>query len=196
MIMRANPDDLDLSRVASKVIRSIGIKSGQSVLDFGCGSGIYAIPVARVVGNRGKVYALDKNREVLDNVMKSADSAGLDNIRKLDTPGGTQIALANDSVDVVLLFDVFHDYYFSSAGERQDLLVEIRRILKKGGILSVYPKHMETEAKAEIESAGFSLENQLTINLVHDKTDIERGRIMNFKKELAIDNRVGCEKLG
>jgi len=186
--MRASPDDLDLSRVASKVIRSVGVKAGQSVLDFGCGSGIYTIPVARVVGNRGKVYALDKDRKVQDNLMKSADSAGLANIRKLDTPGGTQIALANDSVDVVLLFDVFHCYYFSSAGERQDLLGEIRRILKKGGILSVYPKHMETEAKAEIESAGFSLENQLTINLVHDKTDIERGRIMNFKKELAIDN--------
>lgn len=186
--MRASPDDLDLSRVASKVIRSVGVKAGQSVLDFGCGSGIYTIPVARVVGNRGKVYALDKDRKVQDNLMKSADSAGLANIRKLDTPGGTQIALANDSVDVVLLFDVFHDYYFSSAGERQDLLGEIRRILKKGGILSVYPKHMETEAKAEIESAGFSLENQLTINLVHDKTDIERGQIMNFKKELAIDN--------
>jgi ubiquinone/menaquinone biosynthesis C-methylase UbiE len=196
MIMRANPDDLDLSRVASKVIRSIGIKSGQSVLDFGCGSGIYTIPVAGVVGNQGKVYALDKDRGVLDDLMKSADSAGLANIRRIDTRGGTKVALAGDFVDVVLLFDVFHGYYFSSLAERQDLLGEISRILKPGGILSVYPKHMETEAKAEIESAGFSLENQLTINLVHDKTDIERGRIMNFKKELAIDNRVGCEKLG
>jgi ubiquinone/menaquinone biosynthesis C-methylase UbiE len=194
--MRANPDDLDLSRVASKVIRSIGVKAGQAVLDFGCGSGIYTIPVARVVGNRGKVYALDKDSKVLDNLMKSADSAGLANIRKLDTPGGTQIALANDSVDVVLLFDVFHDYYFSSVAERQDLLREIRRILKQGGILLVYPKHLETEAKAEIESAGFSIQNEFSMTLVHDKTDIERGRIMNFKKELAIENRVSCAKLG
>jgi ubiquinone/menaquinone biosynthesis C-methylase UbiE len=194
--MRANPDDLDLSRVALKVIRSIGVKAGQVVLDFGCGSGIYTIPVARVVGNRGKVYALDKDSKVLDNLMKSADSAGLANIRKLDTPGGTQIALANDSVDVVLLFDVFHDYYFSSVAERQDLLREIRRILKQGGILLVYPKHLETEAKAEIESAGFSIQNEFSMTLVHDKTDIERGRIMNFKKELAIENRVSCAKLG
>jgi len=181
--MRSSPDDLDLSRVASKVIRSVGVKAGQSVLDFGCGSGIYTIPVARVVGNRGKVYALDKDRTVLDNLMKSADSAGLANIRRLDTPGGTQIALANDSADVALLFDVFHDYYFSSLAERQDLLGEIRRVLKPGGILSVYPKHMETEAKTEIESAGFSLESDLLLTLVHNKTDIERGWIMNFQKQ-------------
>jgi ubiquinone/menaquinone biosynthesis C-methylase UbiE len=185
MMMRANPNDLDLSRVALKVIRSVGVKAGQSVLDFGCGSGIYTIPVARVVGNRGRVYALDKDREVLDKLMKSADSAGLANISKLDTPGGTQIALANDSMNVVLLFDVFHDYYFSSAAERQDLLGEIRRILKQGGILSVYPKHMETEAKAEIESAGFSIQNEFSMTLVHDRTDTVRGQIINFQKQFA-----------
>jgi ubiquinone/menaquinone biosynthesis C-methylase UbiE len=186
MIMRANPNDLDLSRITSKVISSVGVKAGQSVLDFGCGSGIYTIPVARVVGNRGNVYALDKDGEVLDSLMRRADSAGLANIRKVDTPGGTQITLANDSVDVVLLFDVFHDYYFSSVAERQDLLREISRVLKPGGILSVYPKHMENEAGSEIEKAGFSLENQLTMNLVHDRTDIQKGHILLFKKQLAI----------
>ena len=187
--MRANRNELNLSRVASEVTKSAGVKPGQSVLDFGCGSGVYTIPVAGVVGSRGKVYALDKDGGVLDDLMRRADSAGLANIRRLDTPWGTQIALANDSVDVVLLFDVFHDYYFSSAAERQDLLGEIRRILKLGGVLSVYPKHMETEAKTEIESAGFNLESDLFLTLVHNKTDIERGRIMNFKKELAIDNK-------
>lgn len=179
--MRANLNNLDLSKVASEVIKSVGVKPGQSVLDFGCGSGIYTIPVAGVVSNRGKVYALDKDGGVLDDLMRRADSAGLANIRRLDTPGGTQIALANDSVDVVLLFDVFHDYYFSSVAERQDLLREISRVLKPSGILSVYPKHMETEARNEIEEVGFSLENQLTMTLVHDRTDIQKGHILIFK---------------
>jgi ubiquinone/menaquinone biosynthesis C-methylase UbiE len=181
--MRANRNELNLSKVASEVIKSVGVKPGQSVLDFGCGSGVYTIPVAGVVGKRGKVYALDKDGGVLDDLMRRADSAGLANIRRLDTTGGTQIALANDSADVALLFDVFHDYYFSSLAERQDLLGEIRRVLKPGGILSVYPKHMETEAKTEIESAGFSLESDLLLTLVHNKTDIERGWIMNFQKQ-------------
>jgi len=180
--MRANLNNLDLSRVASEVVKSVGVKQGQSVLDFGCGSGTYTIPVACVVSNRGKVYALDKDGEVLDSLIRRADSAGLANIRRLDTPGGTQIALANDSVDVVLLFDVFHDYYFSSVAERQDLLREISRVLKPSGILSVYPKHMETEARAEIEEAGFNIQNEISMTLVHDRTDTVRGKILNFQK--------------
>ena len=181
--MRANRSDLDLSKVASEVIKSVGVKPGQSVLDFGCGSGTYTIPVAGVVGNRGKVYALDKDRYALDTLMGRADSVGLANIRRLDTSGEPQIALAKDSVDVVLLFDVFHDYYFSSVTERQDLLYEISRILKPSGILSVYPKHMETEARSEIESAGFSLEKELSITLIHDQTSPEGGQLLNFKKK-------------
>jgi len=166
-------------------MKNVGVETGQSVLDFGCGSGTYAIPLARVVGNRGKVYALDKDRNALDDLMRRADSAGLANIRRLDTPGGTQISLGNDSVDVVLLFDVFHSYYFSGVAERQDLLGEISRILKPGGILSVYPKHMETEARAEIEEAGFNLEKEISITLIHNRTSQEGGQLLNFKKQRA-----------
>ena len=98
--------------------------------------------------------------------------------------GGTQIALASGSVDVVLLSDVSHDYYFSSLDERQELLAEIYRILKPHGLLSVYPKHMETEAKDEIESADFSLENEHSATLIHEGKNLERGQILNFKKKL------------
>jgi len=181
--MRTQRDDIDLPEIASKVIESIGVKPGQTVLDFGCGSGTYTIPLAHVVGNQGEVYALDKDRYVLDGLMQRADSVGLANIRRLDTPGGTQIKLKNRSVDVVLLFDVFHHYYFSSVAERQDLLGEISRVLKPVGIFSVYPKHMETEARTEIESAGFSLEKEISITLVHDRTSPEGGQLLNFQKQ-------------
>jgi len=40
----------------------MGIKRGQTILDFGCGSGNYANPAALIVGRKGKVYALDKKR--------------------------------------------------------------------------------------------------------------------------------------
>jgi len=169
---------------AFQVLERVGIKASQTVLDFGCGSGTYTIPAAKIVGNRGKVYALDKEEGVLDDLMRTADSAGLTNIERMDTAGGTQIALASGSVDAVLLFDVFHDYYFSSLDERQELLTEIYRILKPHGLLSVYPKHMETEAKDEIESADFSLENEHSATLIHEGKHLERGQILNFKKKL------------
>jgi len=188
--VRVQRSDIDPSKIASNVIESVGVKRGQTVLDFGCGSGTYTIPLAGVVGKRGRVLALDKDRYALDDLMRKADSVGLVNITRLDTPGGTRINLADNSMDVVLLFDVFHDYYFSSVAERQDLLYEIGRILKSGGILSVYPKHMETGAKTEIESAGFSLEKEISITLVHDRTSPEGGQLLNFKKA----DRLGWEE--
>lgn len=173
----------DLQAQALQVIKSVGLKAGQAVLDLGCGSGTYTIPAAKMTGSRGTVYALDKDNGVLDDLMQRADSEGLTNIERMDTAGGTQIALANDSIDVVLLFDILHCYYFSSWHERQKLLTEIYRILKPNGLLSVYPKHMETEAKDEIESADFNLETEHSVTLIHNGRDLERGQILNFRKK-------------
>ena len=181
--VRLRSSDTDLSEIALGVIGRVGIKAGQTVLDFGCGSGVYTIPLARVVGEQGKVYALDKDRHALDSLMQKAGASGLTNIKRLDTSGGTRIALANDSVDVVFLFDVFHYYYFSSVPERQDLLSEISRLLKPGGCLSVYPKHMESEARAEIEKYGFVIQNDFSITLIHNRIDTIKGQIMNFRKK-------------
>lgn len=135
-----------------------------------------------MVGNCGKVYALDKDDGTLDELRRKADSEGLTNIELMRTSGGTEIALATESVDVALLFDVFHDYYFPTLDERQNLLSEIYRILKSDGFLLVYPKHMETVARGEIESAQFKLEDEHEVSFIHDGKDLERGRILNFKK--------------
>ena len=54
---------MELELRALEVLRRIGIKKGQTVLDFGCGYGAYTIPVAEIVGEQGRVYALDKDKE-------------------------------------------------------------------------------------------------------------------------------------
>ncbi len=165
-----------------KLLKDIGVKKGQKVLDFGCGSGIYTIPTARIVNEEGKVYALDKDKEALDELMQKAESAGLRNIVRMDTSGELEIELADESVDVVLLFDVFHSYYFPQADDRRRLLDEIRRILRPRAFISVWPKHMESEAKYEIEGANFYLESEYSGTLIHDNKDSEKGQVMNFRK--------------
>lgn len=129
-----------------RILKRIGIKTGVSVLDFGCGSGTYTIPVAKIVGKQGRVYALDKDKNALDNLMKKAELAGLKNIKKMATSGELEIELPDESVDVSLIFDVFHRYYFPQIEDRKRLLDEIYRIIKIDGFLSVWTKHMESEA--------------------------------------------------
>ena len=166
-----------------RILQRIGIKTGLSVLDFGCGSGTYTMPVAKIVGEQGRVYALDKDKNALDNLMKKATSGSLKNIRRMATSGELSIDLPDESVDVSLIFDVFHRYYFPQIEDRKRLLDEIYRITKTNGFVSVWPKHMESEVRDEIEGANFYLEGEYFGTLIHDNKDIETGKVINFRKK-------------
>jgi ubiquinone/menaquinone biosynthesis C-methylase UbiE len=145
---------------------------------------MYTIPVAKIVGERGKVYALDKDKEALDALMQKAGSACLINIERMETSGELEIELADETVDVVLLFDVFHSFYFPQPGDRRRLLDEIRRIMKPSAFLSisVWPNLMEPESEDEIKNANFRLEKEVPETLTDGNKDLETRIILNFGK--------------
>ena len=175
---------MDLETHTFKILEKADIKRGKTVLDFGCGSGTYTIPAAKIVDEEGIVYALDKDKKALDELMQKAESAGLGNIKRIDSSGELKIPLADESVDIVLLYDVFHSYYFSQVADRRKLLEEVYRVSKRDAIISVWPKHMESEAKEEIESANFYFEREYSGTLIHDNEDIEKGKVLNFRKKV------------
>ncbi len=173
---------MDLESQAYEVLEKVGIARGQVVVDFGCGSGTYTIPAARIVGEQGKVYALDKDEKVLDELMQKARSAGLGNVERGHTSGEPKFELADESADVVLLYDVFHSHYFPGADDRKRLLDEVYRIARADATISVWAKHMESEARGEIESANFCLRSEYSGTLIHDEKDTERGQVLSFGK--------------
>jgi ubiquinone/menaquinone biosynthesis C-methylase UbiE len=175
---------MDLESQAIEVLERIGIRRGQTVLDFGCGYGMYTIPVANIVSEQGRVYALDKDKEALDTLTQKADLAFLKNIERMETSGELEIKLADETVDVVLLFDVFHSFYFPQAGYRRRLLGEIRRIMKPSAFfsISVWPNLIEPEIEGEIRNADFRLEREIPETLTDGNKDIETRRILNFGK--------------
>jgi len=176
---------MELDSQVLELLRRIGVKKGQTVLDFGCGYGAYTIPVAVIVGEQGKVYALDKDKEALDALLQREESAGLKNIDRMATSGELEIGLTNGSVDVVLLFDVFHSFYFPKTEDRRRLLVEIRRVIKPSAFLaiSVWPNLVEPETEEEIKSADFRLEKVISEELGSNNKGLGTRRILNFRKE-------------
>ena len=60
-------------------LRRIGLQLNQRVLDFGCRVGHYTIPAAKVVGNEGIVYAVDKEQQALDELEQKAAHLNLKN---------------------------------------------------------------------------------------------------------------------
>ena len=174
-----------LFAAAEKVLRTVGVEAGQTCLDFGCGHGNYTIPLARIVGPAGTVYALDKDEGELDKLVERAREAGLGNIRRMDSSGDLGIALDDGSVDAVLLYDVLHSHYFS-AEQRDALFREIGRVAADRALLSVFPNHMEPgEIEEEVvrRAAGIGFENAREYRgpVVHDDGIIE-GHIVTFGK--------------
>jgi len=167
-------------------LKKVGIKKDDIVLDFGCGTGNYTIPAAKIVGENGKVYALDKDERVLSRVHPKAEISGLKNIETMKTSGELEVDLKDASVDIVLLYDVLHSHAFPKADDRKELLNQVHRILKPNGLLSVYPMHRDLrEVEEEIESENFYLENEYSGKLLSFGGVLTSGQILNFRKEQA-----------
>jgi ubiquinone/menaquinone biosynthesis C-methylase UbiE len=138
----------DLFRPRKHVLREVGIKEGFHVLDFGCGPGSYVKAVAELVGGSGRIYTLDVNPLAVRLVEKIASTNGLANVETILSDCNT--GLPDESVDVVLLYDTFHD--LTNAGY---VLKELRRVLKPEGVLSFSDHHMkEDEIVAKVTVDG------------------------------------------
>jgi precorrin-6B methylase 2 len=66
-------------------LKRVGLKCGQTVLDFGCRVGHYTIPAAKAVGDNGIVYAVDKEQQALDELQQKATGLNLKNIKIITT---------------------------------------------------------------------------------------------------------------
>jgi len=130
-----------LTEHAFEVLTQTGVSRGQTVLDYGCGSGTFTIPSSRIVGKRGKVYAFEARSDRLERVREKAKEAALGNIvTVLSDSSKPGIDLPDKRIDIILVYDMMHE-----VEDREGLLQELHRVLKREGILSVFPMHMGTD---------------------------------------------------
>ena len=175
-------------------IKELGIKTGQIIVDFGCNAGHYTIPAARVVDSEGIVYAIDQEQTEIDQLMKSAQNEGLDNIIPIIS-SQPAVNLPAASVDAVFIYDVLH---YLNIDERKNLYQSVNTVLKDDGILSAFPKHSHSDwpmwhlaessiedIVKEIENNHFTLVKKAKKHLIHDD-NLETGIIINFKKSKTI----------
>jgi len=138
--------DLHLPRV--NILREVGIQRGFRVLDYGCGPGSYIIPLAELVGESGKIYALDIHPLAIHKVHSIASKKQLANVETILSD--CQTGLPDNSLDVVLLYDIFHDL-----SDPNKILEELHRVLKSEGILSFCDHHMKgNEIVSGVTSSG------------------------------------------
>lgn len=114
-----------------RLLRELRVQPGQVVCDLGCGNGFYTLRLARLTGSRGKVYAVDIQREMLDMLEERAGEADLENVIPV-LGSETDPRLPANAVDLVLMVDVYHEF-----SHPQEMLSAIRKSLKPGGRIAV-----------------------------------------------------------
>jgi len=126
----------------------VGIKAGFHILDYGCGPGSYIIPLAELAGKSGKIYALDIHPLAVQRVQSIASKKQLPNVEIICSDCKT--GLPDNSVDVVLLYDTFHNL-----GSPNRVLEELYRVLKPKENLSFSDHHMkENEIVSKVANRG------------------------------------------
>jgi ubiquinone/menaquinone biosynthesis C-methylase UbiE len=113
----------------ARLVRALGLRSGQTVAEIGAGSGYLVRRVARVVGPRGRVYAVDVEPRMLPILIERLRRGGLDNVTPVlgrdDDP-----LLPARSCDLILVVNTYHHL---RGGPRY--LRRLRQLLRPGGRL-------------------------------------------------------------
>lgn len=148
-------------------IEEFGLREGQTVADFGAGSGTYALLAAEAVGETGKVYAVEVQRDFLPLIKDAAKAKGLENVEVLwgdfEIPGGSK--LKDAATDAVILANTLFQLEDKTGAAR-----EAKRVLKQGGKMIVIDwedsfgnmgpakEHVvkKSEARELFEKAGFA----------------------------------------
>jgi ubiquinone/menaquinone biosynthesis C-methylase UbiE len=117
------------------LIRKLQLKEGDKVADFGCGfSGNFTLLLAKALGDKGKVYAVDILQKALLNIKNLARNAGFENIIPIwsDLEIYNAAKIPNGSCDAVAIVNMLFQ-----AKEHEKVLKEAKRILKDKGLILV-----------------------------------------------------------
>ena len=111
-----------------KILDRLRLKKEMVLADLGCGTGYFSIPASLRVK---KVYALDVQKEMLDILQEKIKQKRLTNIETILSEESS-IPLPDNSVDVLLMANVFHELE-----DKSSILKEGKRILSSGGKLVI-----------------------------------------------------------
>jgi len=138
-------------------ILSPHVNEGDTVLDVGPGMGYFSIPLARLVGGKGSVIAVDIQEEMLKRLHFRAKKAGLDQSIIMHLATKDSIG-TGQQVDFALAFWMVHE-----VPDRKRFLDEIRAMLKPNGLFLIAEPVLHVTRKMFGETTQIAMESGLCI---------------------------------
>jgi ubiquinone/menaquinone biosynthesis C-methylase UbiE len=153
------------------VIQALKLQEGQSVADIGAGSGYFTLRLARTVGQKGQVFAVDVDAGMLDYLRQRLAQEKIQNVQVMQVPAHDPLLL-DGSLDLAFICDTYHHIE-----DRDVYLRKVHKALKPNGrlvIVDFYKKEgipvgpplsmrlSEETVKKELQGAGMKVTEKLT----------------------------------
>ncbi len=165
------------------LLEALKLKPGDVVADIGAGSGYYTRRLARLVGEKGVVYAVDIQPEMLDLLTNKMAELRIGNVKAI-LGTITDPKLPRAAIDLVLMVDVYHefDYPYEMAwaicqGVKPGGRVVFVEFRQEDPKVPIKRLHKMTEAQVRKEMAAQPVEWSETIEV------LPRQHIIIFKKK-------------
>lgn len=136
-ILFNNPDRERWDKT-SENIYSLGLREGDSIIDFGCGPGYFTFKFADIVAEKGHVYGIETNEQHINYVKDYIKKYHINNIDVFEYyPDGWGLK-SSTKVDVVFMCSLYHILYAVLTDGERDIFIEyIKKYLKEDGRLII-----------------------------------------------------------
>ncbi len=140
----------------SKKLLNFNIEKGSTVVDYGCGPGLYIKKASELVGKDGIIYAVDIHELAIFDIKNRLKKENIDNVIPILAKGHC-VTIETRSIDIVYALDMFH-----MIKTPDSFLKELNRILKSSGLLYLEDGHQKREKTLmKVKKSGFfKIENE------------------------------------
>ena len=158
----------EMEENTTQLLKNLAVQPGLFIADIGAGSGYHSTMLSKMVGN-GKVYAVDVESEMIAYLKGRIKLEGYKNIIPVLSTE-QKVSLPANSIDVMLLVDVYHEFSFP-----YEMTLSMLEALKPGGKLVLVEfraedpnvpiktihKMTERQAVKEFKASGFLFEKNM-----------------------------------
>jgi ubiquinone/menaquinone biosynthesis C-methylase UbiE len=158
-----------------KLVQKIGVRHGMTVVDMGCGQGGFTVSLAKTVGKKGKVLAVDISDEYLAEFMDRLNKHGVKGVVAFIQADAVNLkdVLRDESADVVASYRLLEE--LKQPKTMAGVVKEMARIVKKGGKIGII--ELCTEPKNEAEEAYIRLHRESGDSLFEPPEIIEAMKV-------------------
>ena len=152
----------------SLLLKNMDIQPGDTIADIGAGSGYHVFKMS-ALAKQGLVYAVDIQTEMLAEISRKIEAKGISNVQPVKGDE-KRVNLPDNSVDKVLLVDVYHEISFPKEliaslykAMRSDAKLYLIEYRAEDATVPIKELHKMSEQQAvkEMKAAGFQLEENI-----------------------------------